>query len=166
MQLTCRKEQTATLLDMKLASQQNIQMWARYPQQDNGGITYVCKDDDNITPNFSADTVFFNESMQAIVNISCKDMVTRHAETENPKNVPHLIRTIVDTPRLLHVTLKNDGQIVVNSVSDIPPTTETESSTTLTGTSTFSPATPLPKLAGSKRSIVETPGPEKRMKHI
>ncbi|KAL3656009.1 hypothetical protein CASFOL_000405 [Castilleja foliolosa] len=85
-------------------------------------------------------------------------MVARHAETENPKNVPHLIRTIEDTPRLLPVTLKTDGQIVVNSVSNSLPTVETESNTTLTGTSTFSPATPIPKLAGSKRSIVETPG--------
>ncbi|KAL3656008.1 hypothetical protein CASFOL_000404 [Castilleja foliolosa] len=80
-QQTTRQEQTITLLDMKLASQQIIKSpmnftceakikrihenrgWyyvlcskcsnKLYPQKNNGGISYVCKDDDKITPNFS-----------------------------------------------------------------------------------------------------------------
>ncbi|KAL3637308.1 hypothetical protein CASFOL_019607 [Castilleja foliolosa] len=207
MQPTGTEEQRATLKDLKLASQKNIQSsrnftceakikhvhedqgWYYvlcskcsqkvYPQLKNGEIIYVCKDDDDITPNFryrvnatiedatgSTDAVFFNDSVQGIINISCKEMVTAHAQTANPTNVPQLIRTIVDIPRLLHITLKNDGQIVVNNVTDIPSTADTRTPTTGTGTSTFSPTTPNPKLAGSKRPNTETPdaGAGKRMK--
>ncbi|KAL3627621.1 hypothetical protein CASFOL_028984 [Castilleja foliolosa] len=104
MQPTGTYDQTVTLLNLKLSSQQNIQPsrnlifeakikqihedrgWyyvqcskcssKLYPEQDSGVLNFVCKDDDNITPNFrysvnatimdatgSADAVFFNESM-------------------------------------------------------------------------------------------------------
>ncbi|KAL3655037.1 hypothetical protein CASFOL_000823 [Castilleja foliolosa] len=154
-----RIEPTTTIAVLKLRSQQNAQnfTWKAtikhihedrgwcyvlclkcsnklYPKQDNDELTFVCKDDDEITPNFrycvnatiedttgNADTVFFNESMQAIVNISRKDMVTKHAETSNPKIVSPLLKSITGTTRLLHLTLKPDGQIVVNSVSPQQP---------------------------------------------
>ncbi|KAL3648620.1 hypothetical protein CASFOL_005023 [Castilleja foliolosa] len=205
MEPTGTNEQIATLQDLKLSSQQNIQSsrnfickakikqihenrgWyyglcskcsnKLYPQQENDKLNFVCKDDDNIIPNFrycvnatiedttgSADTVFFNESMQAILNISCGDMVTKHAETTNPKIVPQLIRSITDTTRLLNLTLKPDGQIVVNNVRDVPSTTETQSTSTVPGTSAFTPTTPVPKPAISKRPITETLGTDKKMK--
>ncbi|KAL3652209.1 hypothetical protein CASFOL_001890 [Castilleja foliolosa] len=88
-----------------------------YPQQDNDKLIFVCEDDDNITPNFRycvnvtiedttgcVDTVFFNESIQSILNISCEDMVTKHVETSDPKIVPQLLRCIIDGGE------NNDGQ--------------------------------------------------------
>ncbi|KAL3616950.1 hypothetical protein CASFOL_039344 [Castilleja foliolosa] len=150
-----------------------------FPQQENDKLNFVCTDDDNIIPNFryyvnatiedttgSVDAVFFNESMQSIVNISCKEMVTEHAETSNPKIVPELLKSTRDTTKLLHLTLKTDGQIVVNSVSDETSTTETQPTSSRTTTTTFSPGTPVPKPGLSKRAVNETPGPDKKMKHI
>ncbi|KAL3654415.1 hypothetical protein CASFOL_004096 [Castilleja foliolosa] len=148
-----------------------------YPQKDNGNVNYVCKDDQNITANFrycvnatiedgtaTADTVFFNESMQAIVNIMCEDMVMKHADRARPKQVPQLIRSTAGTRKLLHVTLKNDGQIVVNNVSELPRTDNTGSTSSTPATSTFNPTTPNPKPGTSKRALVESPGPDKRIK--
>ncbi|KAL3625937.1 hypothetical protein CASFOL_030466 [Castilleja foliolosa] len=148
-----------------------------YPKQENDKLNFVCKDDDNIIPNFwycvnatiedptgSTDTVFFNESMEAVLNISCGDMLKKHADTTNPKIVPQLIRSITDTTRLLNLTLKTDTQIVVNNVSDVASTTETQSTSTVPGTSAFTPTTPVPKSAIPKRTITETPGKDKKMK--
>ncbi|KAL3642121.1 hypothetical protein CASFOL_012936 [Castilleja foliolosa] len=144
-----------------------------YPQQKNNILNFVCKDDDDIVPNFrycvnatiedptaSTDTVFFNESMEAIVNISCEDMVNKHADTTRPKLVPHLIRSIAGTTKLLNLTLKIDKQVVVNSVNNIASTTDTQSTNTAPGTSVFTPATPVPKSTISKRTVTETPGRE------
>ncbi|KAL3627397.1 hypothetical protein CASFOL_028760 [Castilleja foliolosa] len=202
---TGRDDQIATLQDIKLTSQQNIQTpknfickatikrvhedrtWyyvlcskcgqKLYPQQQNNSLNFVCKDDDDIIPNFrycvnatiedptgSTDTVFFNESMEAILNISCEDMVNKHADTTNPKIVPQLIRSIAGTTRLLNLTLKNDKQIVVNSVNNIASTTDTQSTSTAPGTSAFTPATPVPKSTISKRTVIETPAKDKKMK--
>ncbi|KAL3654554.1 hypothetical protein CASFOL_001539 [Castilleja foliolosa] len=192
-QSTEPEEQTVTLLDLKLSTQQNIQGsrnficdakiahihedrgWyyvlcskcsnKLYPEQDSNNLILVCKDDDDITPNFrycvnttitdetgSANAVFFNDSMQEMVNISCKEMVTKHASTTDPRAIPHELQSAVDITTRLHLTLKNDGKIVVNNVSKGTPATER------TGTSTFTPTTPLPKAAGSKRQMPETPG--------
>ncbi|KAL3620159.1 hypothetical protein CASFOL_035071 [Castilleja foliolosa] len=104
----------------------------------------------------SADAVFFNDSMQDMLNISCEDMVTKHANTTNPRVIPQELRSAVDKPRRLHLTLKNDGIVVVNNVSKGALATDSQS--TSTGTPTFKPATPLSKAATSKRQLTETPG--------
>ncbi|KAL3626997.1 hypothetical protein CASFOL_029210 [Castilleja foliolosa] len=137
-----------------------------YPEQDSESLIFVCKDDDDITPNFrycvnatitdetgNVDTVFFNDSMQEMLNISCMEMVTKHAHTTNPQIIPQQLKSAVDTPRRLHLTLKNDGKIVVNNVSNATSATVTQTSI---GTSTFTPKTPLPKAATSKRPLAET----------
>ncbi|KAL3651616.1 hypothetical protein CASFOL_004618 [Castilleja foliolosa] len=190
MQLTEKIEQTVTLLDLKQASEQKIQTarnfscqarvarihdhrtWyyvqcskcsqKLYPKQDNGEVVFVCKDDDNIVPNFrycvnatitdatgSVDAVFFSESMQAMLDTTCEDMVTKHAKSANSKDVPPLLQTIIDKPKLFRLTLKNDGQIVVNNATDITESSQTK-------TSTFTPTTPLPKPNASKRQLLET----------
>ncbi|KAL3629937.1 hypothetical protein CASFOL_026249 [Castilleja foliolosa] len=199
-------DQTVTLLDLKLASQQKIQTARKftcqarvtkihdnrgwyyvlcskcskklYPEQDNDEVIFVCEDDNDIVPNFrycvnatitdatgSADTVFFNESMEAMLNITCKDMVTNHAQSANSKDVPQLLESIVNIPKILHLTLKNDGQIVVNNVTDIAGSSQIQSPGKEGMTSTFSPTTPLPKSNASKRQLLETAGPEKKQKH-
>ncbi|KAL3651531.1 hypothetical protein CASFOL_004533 [Castilleja foliolosa] len=104
--------------------------------------------------------------MEAIVNISCKDVVTKHTETSNPKIVPPLLESITGRTKLLHLTLKNDGQIVVNSVSEVPSITETQSTSSTAGTPTFSPTTPAPKVGVSKRAATENPGTDKKMKRV
>ncbi|KAL3631272.1 hypothetical protein CASFOL_024256 [Castilleja foliolosa] len=63
--------------------------------------------------------------------------------------IPQELKAAVDTPRRLHLTLKNDGKIVVDNVS------KGTSATEKTGTSTFTPTTPLPKAAASKNSRQE-----------
>ncbi|KAL3638423.1 hypothetical protein CASFOL_017794 [Castilleja foliolosa] len=199
-------DQTVTLLDLKLASQQKIQTARKftcqarvtkihdnrgwyyvlctkcskklYPEQDNDDVIFVCEDDNDNVPNFrycvnatitdatgSADTVFFNESMEAMLNITCKDTVTNHAQSENSKDVPQLLESIVNIPKILHLTLKNDGQIVVNNVTDIAGSSQIQSPGKEGMTSTFSPTTPLPKPNASKRQLLETAGPEKKQKH-
>ncbi|KAL3614187.1 hypothetical protein CASFOL_042261 [Castilleja foliolosa] len=142
MQLTGTHEKTVTLLDLRLSIQENIQWYCV-----NATITDATG---------SADVVFFDEGMQGLLNISCKDMVTKHAHTKNPKIVPQLIRSATDTPRLLHLTLKNDGKIVVNNVSEGKTTNDNQS--TSTGASMFTPTTPLPKKGTPKRQLAETPG--------
>ncbi|KAL3633827.1 hypothetical protein CASFOL_022589 [Castilleja foliolosa] len=216
-QHTQTHDKIVTIMDLKQSSQQNIQSpknfvceakikeihedrgWyyvqcskcssKLYPQQGSGMWTFVCKDDDDITPNFrysvnatiidatgSADAVFFNESMQEMLNISCEDMVTKHANATDPKIVPQLLRSAIDTPRLLHLTLKNDGKIFVNNVSEVTSATATQSTTTGPGTSMFTPATtvpkpsmftpatPLPKLSTSKRQAPASPAEQNRKK--
>ncbi|KAL3620361.1 hypothetical protein CASFOL_035273 [Castilleja foliolosa] len=196
---TARDDEMATLQHIKLISQQNIQTpknfickatiksihqdrtWyyvlcskcgqKLYPQRRNNSLNFVCRDDDDIIPNFrycvnatiedptgSTDTVFFNESMEAIVKISCEDVVNKHADTTNPKIVPEIIRSITNTTKLLNLTLKNDKQIVVNNVSNIASTPDTQSTSTVPGTSAFTPTTPVPKSTISKRTVIETPG--------
>ncbi|KAL3654635.1 hypothetical protein CASFOL_001620 [Castilleja foliolosa] len=203
MEPNSRDEPTTTLADLKLGSKQTIQNaknftcaakiihfnenrgWyyvlcskcsnKLYPEQNNDRLNFVCKDDDNITPNYrycvnatiedttgTAETVFFNESIQSFLNINCEDMVTKHADTSNPKIMPQLLKSIANTTRLLHLTLKTDGQIVVNNVSELPSPTETQSTGSAIGTSTFTPATPVPKPATSKRPATEIPGSDKK----
>ncbi|KAL3635206.1 hypothetical protein CASFOL_019753 [Castilleja foliolosa] len=205
MQPTVMNAPVVTILDLKKSSQQTIQAsrnftceariahihdnrsWyyvlcskcskKLYAEEDNGDVIFVCKDDDDIVPNFrycvnatitdatgSADAVFFNESMQAILNISCEDMVTKHGQTTNPRNVPQLLKSIVNIPKVLHLTQKNDGQIVVNNVTEVRATSDIQSPAKATGTSTFSPTTPITKPATSKRQLQETPGPNKKQK--
>ncbi|KAL3616031.1 hypothetical protein CASFOL_040325 [Castilleja foliolosa] len=140
-----------------------------YPQQEDGLLSFVCKDDDDATPNFkycvnatitdetgTVDVVFFNESMYAMLNISCNDMVTKHAHATNLKKLPELMTSIVDTPRLLHITVKNDGKIVVNNVTEATPTYDNQSTGT---TSIFTPTTPTPKTTTSKRQYPGATGP-------
>ncbi|KAL3633809.1 hypothetical protein CASFOL_022571 [Castilleja foliolosa] len=142
-----------------------------YPEQDSGRLNFVCKNNDDITPNFrysvnatimdatgSADAIFFNDSMQALLNISCKDMVTKHADTTNPSTVPQLLRSAIGTPKLLNLTLKNDGKIVVNNVSEVASDTSNQSTGNVPGTSTFTPTTPLPKSVTSKKQLQDSPG--------
>ncbi|KAL3632488.1 hypothetical protein CASFOL_025472 [Castilleja foliolosa] len=100
------------------------------------------------------DAIFFNDSMQEMINISCKDMITKYADTTNPRIIPQHLKSAVDKSRRLHLTLKNDGKIVVNNVSNNTSDTITQSRA---GTSTFTPTTPLPKAATSKRPLDETP---------
>ncbi|KAL3639544.1 hypothetical protein CASFOL_017451 [Castilleja foliolosa] len=143
-----------------------------YPQQDSGRLNFVCKDDDDITPNFrysvnatimdatgSADAIFFNDSMQAMINISCEDMVTKYADKTNPRVVPQLLRSTIGTPKVLHLTLKNDGKIAVNNVSEVASGASSQLTGNVPGTSTFTPTTPLPKSATSKRQLEDLPGP-------
>ncbi|KAL3622577.1 hypothetical protein CASFOL_033988 [Castilleja foliolosa] len=200
MQSSGMHDKTVTLLDLKLNSQHNFQgsrnftckafikqiqedrSWyyvicskcsrKLYQQEDDdGALYYVCKNDDDISPDFrysvnatiadatgSADAIFFNESMQALLNISCKDMVTRHADKACPKALPDLLKSAIGTTKLLHVALKNDGKIVVNNVSEITSTTSNESTSHTQGTSTFTPTTPIPKPATSKRQLEDSPG--------
>ncbi|KAL3645341.1 E2F/DP winged-helix DNA-binding domain [Castilleja foliolosa] len=149
-----------------------------YQELNNDDVLYVCKDDDDVDPNFrycvnatitdatgSTEAVFFNESMQMILNISCKDMVTKYGQPSDPRHVPEILRSIADTPRLLHLTLKNDGQIVVNNISDVAQSSDIQSTETATGATAFSPTTPLPKSNTSKRQLLDTPGTEKRQRH-
>ncbi|KAL3638263.1 hypothetical protein CASFOL_017634 [Castilleja foliolosa] len=179
-------DKKATILDLKLSSQQNIQSSRNFiceaqikeihedrgwyyvlcskcsskifPQQDNCGLNFVCKDDDDIIHIFrysvnatiadatgSAEAVFFNESMQTLLNISCKDMVTEHADTTNPKIVPRQLRSTIDKQSILYLTLKNDGKIAVNNASKVASTTSDQTTSNLPGTSTFTPTTPVPK---------------------
>ncbi|KAL3616292.1 hypothetical protein CASFOL_039682 [Castilleja foliolosa] len=95
--------------------------------------------------------------MQMILNISCKDMVTKYGQPTNPRDIPEILKTIVDTPRLLHLALKNDDQIVVNKVTDVAESSDIHSTETATEASAFSPTTPLPKPNTSKRQLLETP---------
>ncbi|KAL3633464.1 hypothetical protein CASFOL_022226 [Castilleja foliolosa] len=195
MQPTEAVDKTVTIFDLKVGSQQNTQTsmnficeakitqihedrgWyyvlclkcssKLYPEQDKDHLIFVCKDDDDITPNIrycvnatiedetgTIDAIFFNDSMQEMINISCKDMVTKYADTTNPRIIPQHLKSAVDKSRRLHLTLKNDGKIVVNNVSNNTSDTITQSRA---GTSTFTPTTPLPKAATSKRPLDETP---------
>ncbi|KAL3637827.1 hypothetical protein CASFOL_018275 [Castilleja foliolosa] len=148
-----------------------------FPELDNGGLNFVCKDDDDIIPIFrysvnativdatgSAEAIFFNESMQALLNISCKDMVTKHADTKNLRAVPQQLRSAIDKQSLLYLTLKNDGKIVVNNASEVASTTSYQSKGNPTGTSAFTPTTPVLKSGTSKRQLEESPGQDKKMK--
>ncbi|KAL3655186.1 hypothetical protein CASFOL_000972 [Castilleja foliolosa] len=147
-----------------------------YQEEDNGTFNYVCKNDDDITPNFryavnatitdataSAEAIFFDDSMQALLNISCKDMVTKHADITNPKALPDQLKSAIGTTKLLHVTLKNDGKIAVNNVSEITSTNPSESTSQIQETPTFTPTTPIPKKTGSKRQVEDSPGEERKM---
>ncbi|KAL3627969.1 hypothetical protein CASFOL_028071 [Castilleja foliolosa] len=150
-----------------------------YQVQDNGNIVFVCKDDDNIVPNFRycvnatiadataiAEAVFFNESINTILNINCEDMVTKYGQPTNPNKVPEILKSITNTPRLLHLTLKNDGQIAVNNVTNLVESSDVQSTGTVSGTSTIIPLTPIPVPNISKRQLLQTPdaGPEKKQR--
>ncbi|KAL3652115.1 hypothetical protein CASFOL_001796 [Castilleja foliolosa] len=199
------QEKKATILELQLSNQQNIQSsknficearikevhgdrgWfyvlcskcssKLFPELHDGKLSFVCKDDDEITPIFrysvnativdvtgSMEAIFFNESMQALLNIACEDMVTRHGDSTNPRAVPQQLRSAIDKPSLLHVTLKNDGKLVVNNASWITTTTSDQPTGNISGTSTFTPTTPALKSSTSKRPLQESPGQEKRMK--
>ncbi|KAL3656130.1 hypothetical protein CASFOL_000526 [Castilleja foliolosa] len=207
MQETARNEPTVTLLDLEMIGQQKVQSsrnftceatitrindnraWyyvlcskcsnKLYQVQDNGNIVFVCKDDDNIVPNFrycvnatiadataSAEAVFFNESINTILNINCEDMVTKYGQPTNPNKVPEILKSITNTPRLLHLTLKNDGQIAVNNVTNLAESSDVQSTGTVSGTSTIIPLTPIPVPNISKRQLLQTPdaGPEKKQR--
>ncbi|KAL3619788.1 hypothetical protein CASFOL_034700 [Castilleja foliolosa] len=69
-----------------------------------------------------------------------------------------LLRSAIGIRKLLHLTLKNDGKIVVNNVSEIASDTSNQSTSNVPGTSAFTPTTPIPKSAASKRQIEDSPG--------
>ncbi|KAL3615768.1 hypothetical protein CASFOL_040062 [Castilleja foliolosa] len=134
------------------------------------------EDDDDVTPNFKysvnaritdetggADAVFFNDSMYAMLQITCNDMVTKHGETD-PKKLPRFMESIMNTPWLLHLAQKIDGSIVVNDVTKVTAASDHESETHIPGTSTFTPTTPTPKKTTSKRQEAITPDASERRK--
>ncbi|KAL3628077.1 hypothetical protein CASFOL_028179 [Castilleja foliolosa] len=196
-QLINRNEPMLTIADLKIRVQQKIQIsrnftckatikhihedrtWyyvlcskcpnKLYVEEDNNKLVFVCKNHDNITPNFrycvnatiedttgNADAVFINESIEAITKISCTELVNNHAETTSSKTIPQPLKSITGTSRILHLTLKPDGQMVVNNVSELSSTTNTHSTSSTAETSTFFPATPAAK-SGSKRPAAQTP---------
>ncbi|KAL3619057.1 hypothetical protein CASFOL_036627 [Castilleja foliolosa] len=147
-----------------------------YPQHQKGQLIFVCKDDADVTPNFrysvnaritddtgAADAVFFNDSMYAMLQISCDDMVTKHGETD-PKKFPRLVQSILNTPWLLHVAQKLDGSIVVNDVTKITAPSDHEADIPRAETSTLTPTTPIPKKTASKRQEALTPDASDRRK--
>ncbi|KAL3622755.1 hypothetical protein CASFOL_033363 [Castilleja foliolosa] len=147
-----------------------------YPQLEDGHLIFICKDENDVTPIFKysvnaritdakggADVVFFNDSMYAMLQITCNDMVTKHGET-NPKKLPHFMASIMNTPWLLHLAQKIDGSIVVNDVTKVATATNEESETPIPTTSTFTPTTPAPKKTASKRQEAITPDASDRKK--
>ncbi|KAL3627783.1 hypothetical protein CASFOL_029146 [Castilleja foliolosa] len=198
MQDIARNEPTVTLLDLEIISQQKVQSsrnftceatitrindnraWyyvfcskcsnKLYQEHDNGNIVFVCKDDENIVPNFrycvnatitdataSAEAVFFNESIKTMLNINCEDMVTKYGQLTSPNKVPEILESITNTPRMLHLTLKNDGQIAVNDVTNLAESSDVQSTGTASRTSTITPFTPIPVPNISKQQLLQTP---------
>ncbi|KAL3627547.1 hypothetical protein CASFOL_028910 [Castilleja foliolosa] len=147
-----------------------------YRQHADGHLIFICKDENDVTPIFKysvnatitdatgrADVVFFNDSMYAMLQITCSDMVTKHGET-NPKKLPHFMASIMNRPWLLHLAQKIDGSIVVNDVTEVATSTNEESETPIPTTSTFTPTTPAPKKTASKRQDAITPDASDRKK--
>ncbi|KAL3616054.1 hypothetical protein CASFOL_040348 [Castilleja foliolosa] len=141
-----------------------------YPEHQNGQIIFVCRDDDDVTPNFkysvnakimddtgAIDAVFFNDSMTAMLHTSCDDMITKHGHTDS-KKLPHLMTSILRTPWLLHLGQKIDGTVVVNDVTEVTAGESYEAADEAAGTSTLTPTTPTPKKGTSKRREALTPG--------
>ncbi|KAL3618477.1 hypothetical protein CASFOL_037559 [Castilleja foliolosa] len=70
-----------------------------------------------------------------------------------------LLTSIIDIPKLLHLTVKNDGEIVVNNATEVIPTCDSKTTSSTPATSTFTPTTPIAKKTTSKRQFPDTPGP-------
>ncbi|KAM0016246.1 putative replication protein A, OB [Helianthus debilis subsp. tardiflorus] len=127
-----------------------------YPEKDH----FVCLDDDieeeealfmyclnaKITDNTdSIEAVFYNEALNDIVNISCRDMVI-DLGNRNPKVFPNKITSIKGETKLLHIAVKGNNNIAVNKAEN---------------PRTFQPATPDPK----KRTLAQLPDSDKKAKH-
>ncbi|KAL3655666.1 hypothetical protein CASFOL_000062 [Castilleja foliolosa] len=131
-------DQKVTIQDLKRSSQQNIE-FQELPDDDIIPIFRYSVNATIVDETGSAEAIFFNESMEALLNISCKEMVTKHADTTNTKIVPHQLRSAIDKQSLLYLTLKNDGKIAINNASKVASTTSCQSTNNLLGTSTFTP---------------------------
>ncbi|KAL3636382.1 hypothetical protein CASFOL_020929 [Castilleja foliolosa] len=147
-----------------------------YSQQQNGQTIFVCRDDDDVTPTFkysvnakimddtgAIDAVFFNDSMNAMLHISCSDMITKHGHKDS-KILPHLMTSIMSKPWLLHLGQKIDGTVVVNNVTGITTANSYETADEEPGISTLTPTTPTPKKGTSKRQEALTPDTADRRK--
>ncbi|KAD3068217.1 hypothetical protein E3N88_36097 [Mikania micrantha] len=86
--------------------------------------------------NTNANAVFFNDSMNELLNISCHDLVITH-NNRNPKILPEQISAISGIPLLLYFNLKKDGTIAINKAEKV---------------SAFPPSTPDPKMGSARNA--------------
>ncbi|KAM0043015.1 putative nucleic acid-binding, replication factor A [Helianthus debilis subsp. tardiflorus] len=118
-----------------------------YPENDR----FVCLDDDieeeaifmyclnaKITDNTdTTEVVFYNEALNDIVKVSCRDMVI-NLGNKNAKVFPDKIPSTKGEPKLLHIAVRNDNSIAVNKAEN---------------PRTIQPATPDPKKPATKRAL-------------
>ncbi|KAL8241204.1 hypothetical protein R6Q59_014559 [Mikania micrantha] len=86
--------------------------------------------------NTNANAVFFNDSMNELLNISCHDLVITH-NNRNPKILPEQISAISGIPLLLYFNFKKDGTIAINKAEKV---------------SAFPPTTPDPKMGSARKA--------------
>ncbi|MFS7955205.1 putative nucleic acid-binding, replication factor A [Helianthus anomalus] len=133
---------------------------------------FVCEDDDNIeqpkvmycvnaiiTDDIQdASVVFFDEAMTTLLNITCEEMITVH-KYHDKREIPDKMYSVINTQKLMNVTIKPDRTIAVNSVAQPPitalPQPATTPTTALPPTATSAPsllpATPAAKINPAKR---------------
>ncbi|XP_035844710.1 uncharacterized protein LOC110938089 isoform X3 [Helianthus annuus] len=130
-----------------------------YPEKDR----FVCLDDDieeepifmyclnaKITDNTdSTEVVFYNEALNGIVKVSCRDMVI-NLGNRNPKVFRDKITSAKGIPKLLHIAVRNDNSIAVNKAEN---------------PRTIQPATPDPKKTATKRPLPQLSESDRKAKH-
>ncbi|XP_022019498.1 uncharacterized protein LOC110919539 [Helianthus annuus] len=142
-----------------------------YPEED-GSLMFVCKDDEDITPKFlysvnaiimdgttPTEVTFFDEGMTALLKTSCEDLILKHGYTD-PKSLPQQISDVIGIRKIMYVSVRREGHVVVTNVTDLAETCDAQGSSVGTLASAVPPTTPDPKVNINKRSHTDSPGKE------
>ncbi|XP_022006866.1 uncharacterized protein LOC110905383 [Helianthus annuus] len=138
-----------------------------YPEED-GELHFVCKDCEDVTPIFkysvnavinnstkAIEVVFFNEGMEALLKITCKDLITKHGCTD-PKKLPQQMASMIGKSKIMHLLLKKENNVVVTNVSESETTVQVDSPAQHVTSSALPLATPNLKANKFKRPYVES----------
>ncbi|XP_022004996.1 replication protein A 70 kDa DNA-binding subunit-like [Helianthus annuus] len=138
-----------------------------YPEED-GELHFVCKDCEDVTPIFKysvnaiindstkpIEVVFFNEGMEALLKITCKDLITKHGCTD-PKKLPQQMALMIGKSKIMHLSLRKENNVVVTNVSESETTVQVDSPAQHVASSALPPATPNLKANKFKRPHAES----------
>ncbi|MFS7946976.1 hypothetical protein Hanom_Chr06g00542611 [Helianthus anomalus] len=83
--------------------------------------------------------------MTALLKTSCEDLILKHGYTD-PKSLPQQISDIIGIRKIMHVSVRREGHIVVTNVTDLAKTNDVQGRSVGTLASAVHPTTPDPKV--------------------
>ncbi|MFS8000682.1 hypothetical protein Hanom_Chr12g01181251 [Helianthus anomalus] len=97
--------------------------------------------------------------MTALLKTSCEDLILKHGYTD-PKSLPQKISDVIGIRKIMYVSVRREGHVVVTNVTDLAETCDAQGRSVGTLASAVPPTTPDPKVNINKRSHTDSPGKE------
>ncbi|MFS7920602.1 hypothetical protein Hanom_Chr03g00226791 [Helianthus anomalus] len=97
--------------------------------------------------------------MTTFLKTSCEDLILKHGYTD-PKSLTQQISDVIGIRKIMYVSVRREGHVVVTNVTDLAETCDAQGSSVGTLASVVPPTTQDPKVNINKCSHTDSPGKE------